>query len=350
MTMDGRKLRVLSAIVQTYIATGEPVGSKAISAMLDNAVSSATIRNDMAELERQGLLEQPHTSAGRIPTHLGYRVYIDNLLEKQPLSQKEKKTIDTMLASPPESAEQLLEQAGSALAEFTHCAAISTTPTPERTVISRIDMIPAAPRIYVMLVITSSGLMKSCLYRSDFEISDRDFLAFRTFIEEKLVGKECESLSPAAVQRLGAALGENWLTLSPLLFRLCELIGELMEGEVILEGQTNLLGYKELHDSGEGLLRFLSRSGNLFGLLNPKTEGVRVLIGSELNRSELNQSSMLLTKYRIGSKAYGHLGIIGPTRIDYARLIPSLEYFAGKMGSLLAGYYEETERKDDTDQ
>lgn len=152
--MDERKLKILAAVVDEYVRTGEPVGSKAISKLDDINVSAATIRNDMAALEQLGYLEQPHTSAGRVPTFKGYRLYIDELMTAPTLSDEEKSRLDSMLGDKDTPEELLVQNAAAALTELTQCAAVATNSVPRFSVISKVEVIPTGKRLYVVLLIT----------------------------------------------------------------------------------------------------------------------------------------------------------------------------------------------------
>ena len=167
--MDGRKLKILTAVVEEYLVTGEPVGSKAIMSYVK--ASSATIRNEMAELEKQGYLEQPHTSAGRIPTYLGYRVYVDNLAQDNQLSDEEKQKLDAMLPKGAVTEEALVQSASMALAELTKCATVVANATPRFSIISKVEVIPTGKRMYVILMITSNGTIKNKVCRLEFDLS-----------------------------------------------------------------------------------------------------------------------------------------------------------------------------------
>ena len=168
--MDDRKLKILTAVVDEYIVTGEPVGSKAI--MKHVKASSATIRNEMAELEKQGYLEQPHTSAGRVPTYNGYRLYVDKLAQSDPLSDDEKKELDDMLGSTFNSEDDLVQSASLALAQLTKCATVVADSTPKFSMISKVEVIPTGKRMYVILMVTSSGTIRNKAFRLEFDLDN----------------------------------------------------------------------------------------------------------------------------------------------------------------------------------
>ena len=169
--MDDRKLKILAAVVDEYVRTGEPVGSKLISQLDNIKVSAATIRNDMAALEQMGYLEQPHTSAGRVPTFAGYRLYIDELMTLPDLTDAEKLRLDEMLGDKDTPEELLVQNAAAALTEITQCAAVVTNSAPRFSVISKVEVIPTGKRLYVILLITSNGSIKNKACRLEFDLS-----------------------------------------------------------------------------------------------------------------------------------------------------------------------------------
>ena len=335
MELDQRKRRVLAAVVESYINTGEPVGSKALAEVFGMSVSSATLRNEMAALVEMGYLEQPHTSAGRIPSHQGFRFYIDKLMDKKPLSPEDKASIDELFKNAEPNPGTILEDVGAALAQRTGCAAISTTPTSQGGVSSRIEIVPAGRRIYMLIFITSAGVIKSKLCRLEFEITPDSIWQFTGLVNEWLMRTPIENITPAFIQTLAAKTGEYALTLSPILYTVYELARAACEGQVILEGQNNLLMHRELLSAAGDLLKLLSRGDELLNLIPQQGGNLNVVLGKELNRGELNDIGMIFTGYSIGGNAWGKVGIIGPTRLDYASMIPMLEYFASSMGKLL---------------
>ncbi|MBR3679770.1 MAG: heat-inducible transcription repressor HrcA, partial [Oscillospiraceae bacterium] len=222
--MDDRKLKILAAVVDAYVTTGEPVGSKAIAALPDIHVSPATIRNDMAMLEQLGLLEQPHTSAGRIPTFQGYKLYIEKCMPGAKLSEDERRQLDGMFSEDvPLTEELLIQSATTALAEITKCAAVAVNAMPQFSVISKVEVIPTGKRLYVILLITSAGSIKNKACRLEFDLSEEQLQFFTAFLTEHLHGVSVNDLSAERMEQLVTALGAYMATLSPLVQGLYEL-------------------------------------------------------------------------------------------------------------------------------
>lgn len=339
MKLDDRKLRVLAAVVDEYIKTGEPVGSKSLVNLEGLSVSSATIRNDMAALEAMGLLEQPHTSAGRVPTYQGYRYYIERLMKPAPLSLKERNMIDDMLGrDQTATAESVVETATEALAQITGCATFNTKNMPQISVITRVEVIPAGRRLYALLILTSSGAMKNRICRMEFDLSNEQLEFFDKFLNENLHGLKVDQLNPSMMQNLAAAMGSYMMTLTPLLYAVYELSSEFTASNVNLRGETQLLASNEF-DPNE-VLRFLSHKDDLAQLLSSVFDGIHVVFGKETNTLAITNSSVIMSKYNLGSINAGALGVIGPVRLDYAKMIPYIQYFSDSVTRMLSGSEE----------
>lgn len=333
--MDDRKLKILAAVVDEYIRTGEPVGSKAIAMLADIKVSAATVRNDMAALEQMGYLEQPHTSAGRIPTFAGYRLYIDELMTMPALSEDEKLRLDEMLGGKDTPEELLVQNAAAALTEITQCAAVVTNSAPRFSVISKVEVIPTGKRLYVILLITSSGSIKNKACRLEFDLNHEQLDFFTHYIEENLNGVSVDELSEEMLDKMVAAVSAYMVSLSPLVKGICELSEDLRQQELTLSGGEKLLSCDEL-DKME-VVRFIEHKNGLSDLLEDAFSGIQVKFGYENNSFAIGNSSLIVSKYRKGGNEAGSLGVIGPMRVDYKKIIPYVEYLTQRISYLMSG-------------
>ena len=330
MEMTERKKKILAAVVERYILSGEPVGSKALVDLPGLSVSSATVRNDMADLVTAGYLEQPHTSAGRIPSSEGYRYYVDNLMGRYELSDKEKRIIDSKLEGVPSETKSVLRKAGLVLSELTGCAAVSTTPADSQAVIRRVELVPIGTKTAMVVMLTSSGILKSRVCRTNSEITLDIVETFYNITKQHFIGKPAASLSIAKIQTVALSLGDKSFAMTPLLVTLADLAALTEHTELLLEGQSNLLNYREFESNAYELMEFLRRE-------KKGTEDTpNVLIGRENLFRELQNSSMIFGEYKVGGRDSGTIGIIGPTRLDYSRLIPSLKYLTDIVSRILS--------------
>lgn len=347
--VDDRKLKILAAVVDEYIVTGEPVGSKAIMKYINT--SSATIRNEMAELEKQGYLEQPHTSAGRVPTYNGYRLYVDQLLQTNPLSDEEKNLLDKMLPKDEYSEEGFVRSASNALAELTQYATFVSSESPKFSVISKVEVIPTGKRIYVLLMIASNGTIKNRTCRVEIDLTQENLDYFSNFLKENLEGVPINLLSEEMMSKLETAMGTYLLTLSPLIKGVFDMTREMAEREINISGMGNLLQCREF-DQNE-IISFLDHRDDIRKLIDDSFSGIHVLFSEEDDDFVIGNSSMISSNFLKNGKVAGHLGLIGPMRIDYRKIIPYVEYFADKISEMLSSADDEPlpeiDSRDDND-
>ena len=344
--LSQRKLRVLAAIVDAYVASGEPIGSKLLAEQL--GVSSATVRNEMAALAESGYLEQPHTSAGRVPSQRGYRMYVDHLMGEMTLSPEEQMHMDRMLLLDAYEPEQLLENASRLLAGMTRFAAVSTTPSGSGATIRGVQFAQTGRHTAMAILMLSNGGMKNRIFHCDFDITQDMMRIFFRVLNERLAGMALSKVTPAFIQKLAASLGELAIIMSSAIMAVLEMAQDALDAEIRLNGQMNLLFYRE-YDSGgvRRIVDFLeSRQALcrlLFGESAPaeKTSPVRVLIGQETNRPELQNSSVIVARYDMAGQPAGVIGVLGPTRMDYRSLVARMAYLSSSVGRTLTALMQE---------
>lgn len=339
--MDGRKLKILTAVVEEYLVTGEPVGSKAIMSYVK--ASSATIRNEMAELEKQGYLEQPHTSAGRIPTYLGYRVYVDNLADDKQLSDEEKQKLDAMLPKGAVTEEDLVQSASMALAELTKCATVVANATPRFSIISKVEVIPTGKRMYVILMITSNGTIKNKVCRLEFDLSHEQLDFFDNYLQQNLQGVPLGDISEEMFDNIKTAMGTYMMTLAPLVSELVKLSEELVAQDISVTGAANLLTCKEFNQNE--IISFLDNKREIMSFINESFSGLQVMFSPEKDEFVIHNSSIIAAPFRKDGRQAGALGLIGPMRIDYAKFIPYLEYFSQRITDLISEEGDESDEE-----
>lgn len=340
--MDARKLKILQSVVDEYIITGEPVGSRAI--MNHVRASSATIRNEMAELEKQGYLEQPHTSAGRVPTYAGYRLYVDSLMQTAPLSDDEKRLIDGILREDA-TEEELVNCASLALSQLTQCASVVATSTPKFSLISKVEVIPTGKRMYIILMITSNGKIKNKVCRLQFDLTNEQLEFFDSYLKENLTGIPLDDVSDEYVEKIRTAMGTYMMTLAPLLSELVTLAKEMTAQDITLKGAKNLLACKDF-DQTE-IINFLDNRREIASFFDESFSGLQVSFSPENDGFVIHNSSIITAPYKRDGHNAGRLGLIGPMRIDYAKFIPYLEYFSQRITDLLSGGEDKEQEKED---
>lgn len=341
MEMEKRALKILETVVDEYIRTGEPVGSKTVQEKLSMKISSATIRNEMAMLEQLGYLEHPHTSAGRVPTFSGYRFYIENFMPEHRLSDEEKLRIDEIFEDiDADTDDRLIEEAGRALSEITKCAIVTANETGKFSVITKVEVIPTGRRMYVLLLVTSGGSIKNRVCRLQFDLTGEQVDFFTRFADENLTGLNIDSLSDDLMESLSAALGSYMMMLSPLMKGIAEMSAEMAKDQVSVNGEANLIACDQLQS--REIATILSNRERFSEILSGAFSGINILFGEENQTFVVSNSSMITSSFEKDGQKAGSFGVIGPARIDYKRIIPYLEYFSDKITDLLSEDTEET--------
>ncbi len=332
-----RKMKILEAVVETYIQTGDPVGSKTLCDALDFHVSSATVRNDMAELAGLGLLEQPHTSSGRVPTELGYRVYIDDLMKPQLLTVREQGAINDALEQSADAPEHLLEKAAELLSRLTGCAAAAAAPSGEKALIKHIRFVQTGSHTAMAVLITSLGTVKTKLFRCDFAITPSMMEMFDKSMNERLAGMPVTSVTPAFMQTTAISLGEMSMIMPNVLLAIHDAAKEALATGVAIRGQSNLFVMHELA-SGDGkrVMELLGRSSELSKLISAADTKAGILIGSELHHPALMHLSVAVTHYTPAPECTGAIALIGPMRMNYPKIVATLDYVSSEVETLLS--------------
>lgn len=337
MRQGQRKYKILEAIIDSYVVTGEPIGSKTLSQMLPIEVSSATIRNDMADLTSSGYLEQPHTSAGRIPSQRGYRLYVDQLMWKRNLAEEAQQHIIRALAASGCNPESFIESTASMLAEQTGMAAIITSPADSNACVAGVEVMATGRHSIVLIMMITPSVMKSRICRISFDVDGVAVALIRHLMTENVLGMKLSELTPEYMRRVSEKAGDAGMALSPVWEAVIDIAAEAQHVDVTVAGLTNLIECEDLpFEDAKEVLAFLKNSEELISLLTstgPAT--TRVLIGRETKKPALSQISIIASRYYSGVGAAGWTGIIGPTRMNYASLIPHVEYFAGIVGRVM---------------
>ncbi|MDO4731363.1 MAG: heat-inducible transcriptional repressor HrcA [Clostridia bacterium] len=334
--LSERKLKILSAIVEMYIKTGEPVGSKALSSVLNFTASPATIRNEMAELVELGLLEQPHTSAGRIPSSQGYRFYINEIMNPKPISDKEQRFIYGNLNVAHFSAEELINRALKLLAEATNLVALSTNPKQLNSKISSVQAIQTGPKSGIVILIISSDDVVTANFQCEYELNAELIKIYNRMLIQIFKNIAITSVNEDFIRKSLLSMGEISIIMSPVLKAVLKAANEALKTQLSLQGQTNLLLLPEYDlTSAKQTLDFLNREEDLVAFTELDNNTTKIIIGNETQCPELVNSSIVLSKYFIGNNKSGVIGVVGPKRMDYAKTVAQIKYLAKIIGELL---------------
>jgi heat-inducible transcriptional repressor len=338
MGLDDRKLAVLRAIVEDYVATQEPVGSKALVERHHLGVSPATVRNDMAVLEEEGYIRQPHTSAGRVPTDRGYRLFVDRLSRIKPLSPAERRAIERFLVGAIDL-DDVVHRTVRLLAQLTRQVAVVQYPSLSRSSVRHLELVPISTTRLMVVMIADTGRVEQRLVELPTPVQYDDVTDLRRVVNEKLGGRKLSDVPPlvqALVDESAPALRPTMSTLSTVLL---ETLVERHEERVALAGTANLTRGSMLDFQGSlrPILEALEEEVILLKLIGEvEPSRTRVLIGDENEIDNLRSASVVSSGYGPGSTIVGGLGVLGPTRMDYPGTIATVRAVARYVGDLLA--------------
>ncbi len=334
MELTERKKAVLSAIIKNYIDTGEPVGSKVLTELIDNAPSSATLRNEMSELCSLGFLEQPHTSAGRVPTNRALRLYLNSLMPQTVISESAKRFIDERIAQINCDAEHIPSMVGKIISDLTGLPAISCLIAKNEITVKRIEFLPIGRNTRMLLVITSDGRARNKILRlglgEDASLLER----FAEICSKKIKNKEISELNKPYMQNIIAASGLDLLSLLPLFTAVFDLIEDIENSAVDISGEPQLYNICADEEAARRIISLIKRRDPIISLMNEIKDGVGVVFGSDTDFGEFFSDTIVAAHF--GNNVYnGTLAVIGPRRISYEQVIPSIEYAARKLNELM---------------
>ena len=342
MSLSERKKEILRAIVEQYVRTAEPVGSKAVAAEFGASISSATIRNEMAELESMGLLEQPHTSAGRVPSSQGYRIYVDELMHRHKLSNDDTQEIDKALIERANLQSQLLNEAGNVASRLTRYPAYAMASATGVVSIARFDFIYVDPFTFIIVTLLSNDTVKNKLVHLTVPIDQSILTKLGTVFNASFAGIPEERITSALIHSTERAIGDTAGIVAVVVGFVIELLCEAKESRAMVTGTMSLLNQPEYRDveKAQRLIQYLSDADNneLFKLPSPSSSGeIKITIGPENLAEELRDSSVLAIRYDAGGDMQGLIGVIGPTRMEYPKVAARLSYIAKGLSWLLSG-------------
>lgn len=335
MELTERKKKILRAIVDSYIQTAEPVGSKAIAAMPDMDFSSATIRNEMAELTTMGYLEQPHTSAGRVPSPAGYRLYVNELMEGYRLSIDETQSLNQAMELKLQEFDKIMSQVGKMVSKLTNLPAYTMASRGgTRPTVRHFEILTADPGSFILVVLTSTEIVKNKLIKLPLRVEEQDLRLLSAVLNASLTDLTAEQITPELLEKISKASGAASSLAPVIVDYTVQVLHEQQQSEVYLTGQMKLLGQPEYHDveKAQEVLSTLDEDmiANLPALAGDGP--VQILVGPEDIAKELKDTSVVMTRFDIGDGMQGMIGVVGPTRMDYARVTARLSYFAEGLG------------------
>ncbi len=351
MDLNDRKSKILRAIIEDYISTAEPIGSRTIAKRTDLGVSSATIRNEMSDLEEMGYLVQPHTSAGRIPSDLGYRFYVNELLSQYRMNVNQMRDLRRAFEIKLLQFDTILNEASHMLAQYNNgYISLVTVPKSNMASIRRFGIMYMDPNSILTVLVTSDGAVKNKMIHVKVPVDEAFVQTLSQVLNTKLSGLSLEEINLKQITEIQDFLGEKKQVLDPILAFISESIQTAHDTEVYYSGASNILNQPEYNnvDKAKELLAFLEDKNSIENLLdNDKSkEGIHVSIGKENKADPLKECSTITINYKAGKHAQGKIGVIGPTRMDYAGAVRSLKGISFYINQLFEQLYDENRSED----
>ena len=337
MEISARKKRILAAVVENYIRSAEPVGSKTIAETAGLGCSSATIRNELSELTALGYLEQPHTSAGRVPSPQGYRFYVNELMERQKLSLEETEAINARLNEKMEQLDRLMADAGKLAGQLTGYPALALS-APRAATVKRFDLLYVDANTFIIVALLSNSTVQNKLVHLPFSVDQGMIQKLSALFNAGFTGLTDEEITPVLISPTERAARDTMGLTSIIAAFTIEALSRSREGEAYVTGESSLLQQPEFRDPDKAhrVISYLSDSGHLMSLPSAGSDsGVRVIIGPENLAEELRDSSVVMASYDAGEGQRGLIGVVGPLRMDYAAVAAKLQYIAEGLSRLL---------------
>jgi len=335
MLLDDRKQRILQAIIDDYISTAEPVGSRTVARKHELGLSSATIRNEMADLEEMGYLSQPHTSAGRIPSDKGYRFYVDKLMKVRELSADETESLRKAMEVRISEVNQLLKQASSVMSRFTNYTSVAVTPQMRKSVIKAIQTLPIDTGKALVVVVTNAGVIRNSIVKISESLLPDTLTRISNFLNDKLSNMTIEQVDKSIFSEIEQELVIPGKAVKPILDAVTNCIRQIDCPEVYLDGAINIFNHPEFRDISKAkeFLSVLDEKCVLYSIMDSVSNDrlINVLIGAENKVEEIKDCSLVTTTYSLGGVTIGSIGIIGPTRMEYSKVISSMRFIRDKL-------------------
>ncbi|OIO37328.1 MAG: heat-inducible transcription repressor HrcA [Candidatus Omnitrophica bacterium CG1_02_49_10] len=337
---DTRRKNILSAIINLYLETGQPVSSRGICRRFRFGLSPATIRNVMADLEDTGYLTHTHISAGRVPTDIGYRYYVDYIMHPQRMSDEEERAIEEEYLMDTSEIEEVFRKTSRVLSAVTDCAGLILIPGFERWVLGRVEIISVSPRRAMLILVTDSGIVKSSFFNLDADSSERELGMIASFLNSELKGMSISEIKDFIERKMLAERSSLHFIFKKAL-DIMESAVPHDEGHVYLDGIPNILDKMDLGEVEQmrRILKIIDDKSKFIKIMNRaiEWEGVKVHIGAENEDEEINIFSLISSSYRVKGRPAGSIAVLGPKRLNYAKAVYMVKYMSDKLSDIMTG-------------
>lgn len=334
MELSERKLKILQAIIDDFIFSAEPVGSRTLSKKYQLGISPATIRNEMADLEEMGYLTHPHTSAGRVPSDRAYRLYVDHLMSRYNLPGEQQAAIRAKLTDHFNELNKTIEKAAGILSEITHLTSFALTPKSETNKLKYINLLPVDKRSIVLMIVTETGKVTNTVLKLKQPYEEEKLQLLSKLMTYNYKGKELtDILTVDIIKNVEGeieALSRLMENIMPEFLRTLE---NMLNTELYMEGLANIFSFPEYNDIDKAkmFLGMLNKKEHIARVLDERADGIMITIGAENPDDEMKDCSLITATYRVNGKLIGKLGVIGPTRMEYDKVTSVMEFMTDNL-------------------
>ena len=327
MMLTNRQLQILQVIVDDFIKSAQPVGSRQISKKQEITFSPATIRNEMADLEELGFLEKTHTSSGRVPSEKGYRFYVDHLLNLESINSQDIQQIQSIFNNRIVEVEQVIRKSANILSELTSYTSILLGPDVQRHRVKRFSIVPLTDDTAVAIIVTNNGHVENRMFNLPPAFTASDIEKMVNVLNERLIGVSLDEIHIKLEAEVLAVLHQHVRSADDFIYSLISATGHNSESKIFYGGKTNMFNQPEFHDLNKVrmILDLMETTSQVQSLFHPNESGIHIRIGSENRQLEMENCSVITTTYSIGEDQQGAIAIIGPTRMDYKRVVALLD-------------------------
>ncbi|MEH7124080.1 heat-inducible transcriptional repressor HrcA [Bacillus sp. JJ1532] len=340
--LTDRQLLIFQVIVDDFIQSAQPVGSRSLSKKDKITFSSATIRNEMSDLEELGFIEKTHTSSGRIPSEKGYRYYVDHLLSPQKLNQQDIHKLKSVFAERIFELEKIVQRSAKILSELTNYTSIVLGPAVKDNKLKRIQIVPLNNQTAIAIIVTDSGHVENRMFHLPETMNSGDLEKLVNILNDRLAGAPIESLNEKIYKEVAILLRQHITNYDYILHSIADTLKIPAHEKLFFGGKSNMLSQPEFHDIEKikNLMDMIEHEDSIYELIRKNKSGINVKIGKENNNTAMENCSLITATYSMGAEQLGTIAILGPTRMEYSRVISLLDYISTDLSAVLTKLYQ----------
>ncbi|WP_066293269.1 heat-inducible transcriptional repressor HrcA [Bacillus sp. FJAT-29937] len=340
--LTDRQLLIFQVIVDDFIQSAQPVGSRSLSKKDKISFSSATIRNEMSDLEELGFIEKTHTSSGRIPSEKGYRYYVDHLLSPQKLNQQDIHKLKSVFAERIFELEKIVQRSAKILSELTNYTSIVLGPAVKDNKLKRIQIIPLNNQTAIAIIVTDSGHVENRMFQLPETMDSGNLEKLVNILNDRLAGAPIESLNEKIYKEVAILLRQHISNYDYILHSIAETLKIPAHEKLFFGGKSNMLSQPEFHDIEKikSLMDMIEHEDSIYELIRKNKSGINIKIGKENNNTAMENCSLISATYSMGAEQLGTIAILGPTRMEYSRVISLLDYISTDLSAVLTKLYQ----------